>query len=52
MQTFENDEKTLYSKEPRHFDANREATLEDAARGGQVLATALVYLTKKVLTPS
>jgi len=27
-----------------HFDANREAAVEDTARGGQVLATALVYL--------
>ena len=27
-----------------HFDANREAAVEDAARGGQVIATALVYL--------
>ncbi len=27
-----------------HFDANREARVEDAERGGQVLATALVYL--------
>jgi hypothetical protein len=27
-----------------HFDANREARLEDAERGGQVLATAIVYL--------
>lgn len=27
-----------------HFDANREAAVEDTARGGQVLVTALVYL--------
>ena len=27
-----------------HFDANREAAVEDTGRGGQVLATALVYL--------
>jgi len=28
-----------------HFDANRAASAEDAARGGQTLATLLVYLT-------
>ena len=27
-----------------HYDANREANLEDVERGGQVIATALVYL--------